>query len=270
MEMDTHFTFVFSVTIAIVCVTLTALRFMASMRVLGRLGAEDWFAFAALLSFLGYTSLILASVGVVGRRDPATVTVEEGMRAGKIIYATVPFYPLNQFFAKFSILFLYHRLFSVKRNFVLWTYMLGTAQTALTILTIFINIFGCHPISHVWTFTDDGGWCLDQVAVFTAMESVNSAIDFAMVALASVMVSGIRLTLSARLKLVLLFLVGGLSGVIGFIRIGGDNVYGKKTDSRRLRSAMLAGYSMQDSPTCGPQTCPFRGAGLGVKIIRPI
>ncbi|KAI0450927.1 hypothetical protein F5B21DRAFT_407149 [Xylaria acuta] len=261
MDMGTHFTFIFSIVLAFLCSLATALRFVASKRVLGKLGLEDWFAFAALIFFLGYTSLALASLGVLARRDPATVTVDEGIRSGKILYATIPFYPLNQFFAKFSILFLYYRLFSVKRSFVRWTYILGTAQTALTILTIFINLFGCHPISHNWAFAYDDGWCLNQVAVFTATESVNSAIDFAMVALASVMVSGIRLTLSTRLKLVLLFLIGGLSGIIGFIRVGGDNIYGRQTDSRLFNITNIGWILAQQATSiiccCTPM---YRGA----------
>lgn len=59
--MDTHFTFVFAILLAILCTSATALRFVASKRILGRLGAEDWLAFAALVSFLAYISLVLAS-----------------------------------------------------------------------------------------------------------------------------------------------------------------------------------------------------------------
>ncbi|KAH8159590.1 hypothetical protein CIB48_g8657 [Xylaria polymorpha] len=258
--MDTHFTFVFAILLAILCTSATALRFVASKRILGRLGAEDWLAFAALVSFLAYISLVLASV--LGQREPAILPIDEEMRAAKMIYATVPFYPLNQFFAKLSILFLYHRLFSINRHFVRWTYVLGTAQSALTILTIFINIFGCRPISYNWNFTgDDGGWCLDQVAVFTGTESVNSAIDFAMVALASAMVAGIRLTFSTRLKLMLLFFVGGLSGIIGFLRIGGSNLYGKEKDSRLFGTTHIDWTVAQQAASivccCAPM---YRGA----------
>jgi hypothetical protein len=131
-------------------------------------------------------------------------------RHGKqIVYAAIPFYPLNQLFAKFSILLLYYRLFSVKRSFVRWTYVLGTAQAADTVLTLAINLLGCHPVSLFWESLGRG-WCLDQILVFAGTESINSAVDFAMVALASIMVSGIQLNLHTKLKLILLFVVGGL------------------------------------------------------------
>ncbi|KAI3321222.1 hypothetical protein HD806DRAFT_200193 [Xylariaceae sp. AK1471] len=231
MALEVRFTFIFLIFLATISTIAMALRFIATTHSGRKLSLEDWFALAALISFLGYTSLTLASLGILVRRDLTTLSVDDSIHIGKILYATIPFYPLNQFFAKFSILLLYYRLFSVKRSFVRWTYVLGAVQAADTILTLFINLFGCYPISYNWSAIEDGR-CLDQVLVFTGTESINSAVDFAMVALASVMVYGIQLTLSTKLKLAILFVVGGLSGIIGFIRIGGFNLYGKQTDAR--------------------------------------
>ncbi|GAP87831.1 putative integral membrane protein [Rosellinia necatrix] len=230
--MATIFSLTFSIFLAILCATATALRFVASKRILGRLSAEDWLAFAALVSCLthigfGLTNSIISHDGFYP---------DGYVRSQKIAYASTPFYPLNQFFTKSSILFFYHRIFSVKKSFARWIYILGIAQAVLTILTIFINLFICHPINYYWDLWVIGS-CMDQITINRATESVNSAIDFAMVALAFVMVSGIRLALSTKLKLLLLFVIGSLSGLIGFIRIGNGNVVWRAKDSPSFHGA---------------------------------
>jgi hypothetical protein len=154
-----------------------------------------------------------------------------------VLFATVPFYPLSQFFAKFSILFLYYRIFSVRPIFVRWMYVIGAIQLVDSIITFFINLFSCTPIAYNWDIAIDG-WCLDQAAVFTGTESVNSAIDIAMIVLACFMLVELQLNIWTKLKLSLIFALGGLyvypfihslsfdvylsmsrAGIIGFIRI---------------------------------------------------
>lgn len=154
-----------------------------------------------------------------------------------MLFATVPFYPLSQFFAKFSILFLYYRIFSVGRVFVRWMYLIGAIQLVDCIITLFINLFSCTPIAYNWDIAIDG-WCLNQAAVFTGTESVNSAIDIAMIVLACFMLVELQLNIWTKLKLSLIFVLGGLyvypfihplsydaylfmsrAGVIGFVRI---------------------------------------------------
>jgi hypothetical protein len=124
-------------------------------------------------------------------------------------YATVPFYPLNQLFTKLSILFLYHRLFSVNIVFVRWMYAIGVAQIGASLSILFTNLFTCTPISRTWDSSIPGS-CLNQVRPFTSTESINSFIDFAMTALACFMVSSLQLRPGIKWKLGLIFVLGGL------------------------------------------------------------
>ncbi|KAI0471290.1 hypothetical protein F4859DRAFT_485130 [Xylaria cf. heliscus] len=210
--------FIFSIIVGTACIIATVFRLLSTRHAGRKIGLEDWFALAALLAYLVYTVLELISIGLVAGKDVATLPDEELTRLGKVLFATVPFYPLNQFFAKFSILALYHRIFSVRRVFVRWIYLLGAIQLVDSIITLFINLFSCTPISYNWDFSEDG-WCLDQAAVFTGTETVNSTIDLAMVILACFMIVDLQLDVWTKLKLSIIFVLGGLSGVIGFIRI---------------------------------------------------
>ncbi|KAI0113635.1 hypothetical protein GGR51DRAFT_506106 [Nemania sp. FL0031] len=210
--------FIFSIIVGTACIVATILRFVSTRRAGRKIGLEDWFALGALLSYLIYVVLELISIGLVSGKDVDALSYEELTRLGKVLFATVPFYPLNQFFAKFSILFLYYRIFSVRRAFVRWMYIIGAIQLVDSIITLFINLFSCIPISYNWDFNVDG-WCLNQAAVFTGTESVNSAVDLAMVALALFMLVELQLNLWTKLKLSVIFALGGLAGVIGFVRI---------------------------------------------------
>ncbi|KAI1148947.1 hypothetical protein F4825DRAFT_432145 [Nemania diffusa] len=210
--------FIFSIIVSTACIVATILRFVSTRRAGRKLGLEDWFALGALLSYLTYVVLELISIGLVNGRDIETLSYEELTRLGKVLFATVPFYPLSQFFAKFSILFLYYRIFSVGRVFVRWMYLIGAIQLVDCIITLFINLFSCTPIAYNWDIAIDG-WCLNQAAVFTGTESVNSAIDIAMIVLACFMLVELQLNIWTKLKLSLIFVLGGLAGVIGFVRI---------------------------------------------------
>ncbi|XXG94032.1 hypothetical protein Hte_000283 [Hypoxylon texense] len=210
--------FIFSIAMGILCSIATALRFVSTLNSNRKVGLEDWFALGALVSYLAYIACDLTALGILSGKDLETISPDEFSALGKALFATVPFFPVNQLCAKFSILFLYYRLFSVNRSFVRWTYVIGSIQILCSTATLFINIFSCMPINYNWD-VDVEGYCLDQGAIFAGTESVNSALDLSMVALAILMVHELRLRLSTKLKLAFIFALGSLSGVIGYVRI---------------------------------------------------
>ncbi|KAI1106323.1 hypothetical protein F4804DRAFT_53252 [Jackrogersella minutella] len=209
---------IFSLVMGIICTLLTILRFALAIHSNRKVGVEDWFALGALMAYLAYITCGLIAAGILSGNDLESLTSDELLAVGRALFATVPFYPINQFCAKFSILFLYYRLFSVNRGFVRWTYIIGTIQAICSTVTLFINLFSCIPISYNWNFDEEGS-CLDQGAILAATESVNSGIDLVMVALAIFMVQELRLRLSTKLKLSVIFALGSLSGIIGYVRI---------------------------------------------------
>lgn len=75
------------------------------------------------------------------------------------------------------------------------------------------------------------GYCVDGNAFLVPEETINSTIDFALVALTVVVIRKLKITEHLRIKLVFVFVVGGLSGVIGFVKIG--LVYGAANNNGR-------------------------------------
>lgn len=138
----------------------------------------------------------------------------------KVGWGMSPQYTLNQVFSKLTLIFLYHRVFSVDEVFVRWLYGLGIAQIAWAIPTYVVKWNLCSPIEYTWDKSVPGGTCINIGPFLAATEAFNSLIDFAMIGLAIWIVQTLRMSTANKWKLAVLFSIGGLSGVIGFIKIG--------------------------------------------------
>ena len=117
--------------------------------------------------------------------------------------------PLNQTFAKLSLLTLYHRIFYVDNAFVKWVYSVGSIQIAWCIAMVLVRLFQCKPIAAAYNPTIKG-YCLNSQTLLVAGDSINSAIDFVMVGMAIWMVVKLQIARNAKLKLGFLFALGGL------------------------------------------------------------
>jgi hypothetical protein len=116
---------------------------------------------------------------------------------------------LNQTFAKLSLLTFYHRIFSINRSFVRWVYSVGIIQVLWCVVMVLVRLFLCRPIAAAYNPTIKGT-CLNSQILLAAGDSVNSAIDFVMVGMAIWMVIKLKMSTGARLKLGILFALGGL------------------------------------------------------------
>lgn len=56
--------------------------------------------------------------------------------------------------------------------------------------------------------------------MLTATETINSLIDFAMAIFAVFALRGLQTTRSTKWKLAIVFVLAGMAGVIGFVKIG--------------------------------------------------
>ena len=117
--------------------------------------------------------------------------------------------PLNQTFAKLSLLTFYYRIFSVNRSFVRWVYSIGTVQIMWCIAMVFVRLFQCKPIAAAYNPTIKGT-CLNSQILLAVGDSINSAIDFVMVGMAVWMVVQLKMSTASKLKLSILFALGGL------------------------------------------------------------
>lgn len=136
-----------------------------------------------------------------------------------MLFAASLMFPLNQLCAKLSILFLYHRIFGIINKYAFWIKAVGILQTIHTVENIFVNVFQCVPVRKFWTPQIEGH-CIHYGLFLAINESANSIIDFILAIQAVVMLRSLQTDLKTRWRLSIVFAIGGLAGVIGFIKIG--------------------------------------------------
>ncbi|KAI0440352.1 hypothetical protein F4803DRAFT_527750 [Xylaria telfairii] len=210
---------------------VTAVRLVAIRRTSRKPGFEDWMAVLATLFFAltNLTSLIAISY-LNGR------TIEEEVRdtpwdyasMRKSDFASLYFYFVHSITIKFSTLGLFYRIFGVNRTYRKWIYAIGLAQAILTLSFIILHPLTCRPFNRYFDLTIPGS-CRSDGSTILAGETPNSLIDIAMVVLAMIMIRPLVLPSRVKWSLRVLFGMGAIVGIIGFIKIGitysGDMIY---------------------------------------------
>ncbi|XXH02010.1 hypothetical protein Hte_008375 [Hypoxylon texense] len=192
-----------------IAILATILRFVASRIAGKKINREDWLALGALVFFLAYVACAALVLSYLNGQTADTLSFEAVTNNLKSAYiGTLMFMP-NQLCAKFSILFLYHRLFRVDRSFSIWIKIIGVAQIVYTVVTMLVSVFQCTPVDRYWNIMLDGS-CIHVGPFLAAVESMNSFIDFAMVILAVLMVRKLQVSPATKIKLGVVFGLGGL------------------------------------------------------------
>lgn len=109
-------------------------------------------------------------------------------------------YYFDTIFVKLSVLGLYYRIFGINRTYRIWIYILGGAQTILVIAICILQAVQCQPISKYFNATIPGT-CMNQEPLIVGGELPSSLIDFAMVALAMVMIQPRQMPSSTKWRL---------------------------------------------------------------------
>jgi hypothetical protein len=116
-------------------------------------------------------------------------------------------FPLNQTFSKLSLLFLYHRIFSLDKIFSIMVIAVGTIQISWGISMFFARVFACTPIYHFWDRLTPGT-CISGNGLLVGPEVVNSLVDFIMVGMAVWVVQKLNMSTKYKWKLSILFALG--------------------------------------------------------------
>ncbi|KAI1847069.1 hypothetical protein JX265_006737 [Neoarthrinium moseri] len=224
------------------CTVATILRFVAARRAGRKFGWEDIFAALALLAFLAYGALAIGGFAVTGGVSTDEYTLDMAVTTSKMAYAAAPFFEINQLFAKASLLVLYYRIFATNRTFAVCTCVIAIIQMAWFIAIFFSLMFMCIPVHKWWDVQGTvEGWCMNDAALLAAEETINSGVDFAMVALAVFMVRKLQMKPYLKRRLAAVFITGGLSGILGFVKIG--EVYAIPDENGSMyTSPQLAAY----------------------------
>ncbi|KAI1380098.1 hypothetical protein F4677DRAFT_405848 [Hypoxylon crocopeplum] len=203
-----------------ICILATVLRFVATKCGGRKIGWEDWHALLALVFFLPYVGYMLWTFSIING-TPLLVWAKahraEYAEVAKVGVNMNGLYGIQQSFAKFSLLALYHRLFWVDINFNRAVWATAIVQGAWGIVVLLVHIFACVPVAKSWQPELDG-FCVNINLFFSIYEPVNSAIDFWMAGMAIYMLHALQMKKRAQWHLSALFLIGGFSGVIGIIK----------------------------------------------------
>lgn len=155
-------------------------------------------------------------------------------------------------------------MFWSDRTFVRWVHIIAVLHVCWFITFFFFLLFLCKPISKWWDVSGtQPGYCVDGNAFMVPEETINSAIDFAMVVLTVAVIRKLQIKKHLRAKLAFIFIVGGFSGVIGFVKIG--LVYGA-ADTNGRECGFLPMYLAPSHMTlCPPPPVTPRGPVLATR-----
>lgn len=112
--------------------------------------------------------------------------------------------------ARLSIIFLYYRIFGVYTTFRKAVWANGALTVAWLIMITFLNTFRCKPISAAWDPLLQKTACLDLEVLFLWTESINCALDCALVLLPIFKIPALQLSLRDKIALSFVFLTGSL------------------------------------------------------------
>ena len=114
--------------------------------------------------------------------------------------------------AKFSILFLYRRLFGLFKRFLIALYVVAAITFAYSLVEILVIIFECRPVNAAWNLAIKGS-CVNLALGGIIVGSVNVAADFVTLFLPMPMVWSLNIETKWRVQLVGIFLLGGLYAI---------------------------------------------------------
>lgn len=125
------------------------------------------------------------------------------------VYVASAFVPAVMAAAKFSILYLYNRVFSSHRGFRIAVICCGVFNLLWCITATIANLLKCIPVAKSWDPTIEGT-CYNISAYLVAIEAPNAFLDFVMVGLPLMVLRSLKLPLGSKISLGFIFVLGGL------------------------------------------------------------
>ncbi|KAI0602448.1 hypothetical protein F4775DRAFT_588686 [Biscogniauxia sp. FL1348] len=202
-------------------ILVTLLRFVAIQRASRRPGLEDWLSAAATVFFITTNLWALKALSILNGRQ-----IAEEIRESPEVYKHVHQWVLasvyscfaHMLFVKLGVLALYYRIFGVRKTYRIWVYVLAGLQTLVVVMFCIFRALLCRPIEEYFDRAAPGH-CEEDALTIILGETPNSLLDFAMVILAVFMIRSLQLSTAMKWKLGILFGLGALVGIIGFIKI---------------------------------------------------
>ncbi|KAI0194213.1 hypothetical protein F4808DRAFT_464518 [Astrocystis sublimbata] len=209
----------------ILSITAVILRFKARQLNKQKPGADDWAALVALVLALGVTAdlLVMTISGGLGAHEKVDekgrpVDIEASIAFGKTVFVLELLTWPAVGAAKIAVLLLYKRIFVTPR-FVTTVWVLIGVVIAWTITFTFSVGFSRIPVQAHWD-SSVPYHSVDLVKLFTTGLATDFITDFLILLLPVYKVWQLQMSLSRKLTLIGIFLLGILVSIVGLIRIG--------------------------------------------------
>ncbi|EKG11825.1 hypothetical protein MPH_11321 [Macrophomina phaseolina MS6] len=203
----------------IACTTvLFALRMAGRHVVHGRYGLDDFCCVIAYLGFIGYCTVSIIMISHGGGIHQWNVPKTEVIPFSQAVYATMVIYGPTVFATKASILFLLTRVFQPYERYCRLVYGFTLLMGCYYTLMLFLKIFICRPIHLFWDYSDEGQ-CFNQRALILADNVISLISDIAVLLIPYPLAGGLKVALTAKLRIAAVFGAGGLACICTFIRL---------------------------------------------------
>ncbi|EWC45688.1 hypothetical protein DRE_05249 [Drechslerella stenobrocha 248] len=188
------------------------------MRPLWGVGGDDWGIGIALLFAIGLTTVQLNATRYGYGTHIWDVKPEWITPMRQMAFCTQIFFVLCTTTVKLSILYFYLRLSaSPTFRFLVHSGMCFVLATGVSFL--FVIIFQCTPISGYWDLSQRDSHCVHESAANIANAVINSLSDLYVFSLPIRDMMRLRLPLRQRVSLVVLFSLGGVVCIVGWLRV---------------------------------------------------
>ncbi|KKY28487.1 putative integral membrane protein [Diplodia seriata] len=183
------------------------LRFAARFKRGLTYGPDDWLVVVALLFCFGAGGINYAMISWGLGKHASDLDPNNVVMVLKLLVAFECVYCTGVGLVKFSLLFMYARIFPLK-GFRIGAYILGFMTAGWVIAINCVSIFQCHPIKKAWYPLMDGS-CIDIKASFIGNAVPNILTDVAILIMPVAQVWKLQVTSAQRASLVFMFLLGG-------------------------------------------------------------
>ncbi|KAI9713566.1 MAG: hypothetical protein M1820_000948 [Bogoriella megaspora] len=213
-------TFVVGIVFSILAGACIVLRFLIRLQNKTPLGQDDWWlipGFLSMITLVGLTDWgLFANPSLSLTPDPS-----DGGRGLTLYLKSLYFNVFTYYFSisciKFSVIFLYRRIFSTP-TFLKISTGIGLLCLAYMIVGVVAGFLYCRPMEHFWNPTVEGE-CFNFDNFFLVMSIVEILIDVALLLLPLRMIAKLQLNLQKKLMLCGIFALGIFVTVTGIVRL---------------------------------------------------
>ncbi|OAG05522.1 uncharacterized protein CC84DRAFT_1067354, partial [Paraphaeosphaeria sporulosa] len=152
----------------------------------------------------------------MGRHIQA-LTLEDGIKSLKALFASIMMYNFGLTFTKASIVLQYMRI-SIDQNVRNACWVAMGVVVALCVEAFFANVFACSPVPKFW---DDRipGRCINKTAMYYANAAISVVTDVALVILPIFIIRKLQLRRREKYTLAFILGLGGFASIASLLRI---------------------------------------------------